>query len=244
MEVVEQCMDPVHGYRASLMVQRIEKRLDEDSTLDAEQRKNLEEDLAAFRDLAAKKSDDEPALGGEPRSQRYLSDITDEDQVWVNAENIRFNNRIRNKCQGADHMGVGHRTELMTDFGPTGDEAVAEYRKTHAAKTAANDRRTAAMKSCMESVTGLRYKVMADMMEKKMRTLTLSAKERSEWEADVAAVRKAAAAGGAAMPTVDDPVNPYRPLTRLAPQEQLELNNAYLNASKAAVADCQKLAAN
>jgi hypothetical protein len=237
MEVVQQCMDPLNGYRADLLAKRIEKRL-EDSKLTADRRKNLEEDLSVFRDLAARKSNEEPTLGGQMRSQRYLSDIEDEDQIWVNAEYNRFNRRIMNKCEGADHMGVGHRTELITDFGPSGDEAVAEYRKTHPQR-GKTPPRTAAME-CMQSLSGLRFKLMADMMEKKMQSSTLSAEERSQWRADIAAVRKAAAAGGSAMPTVDDPANPMRPLTRLTTQEQLSLNDVYVKATQTAMADCQK----
>jgi hypothetical protein len=68
----------------------------------------------------------------------------------------------------------------------------------------------------------------------------LSAEERSSWQADIAAVRKAAAAGGSAMPTVDDPANPMRALTRLTMQEQLALNDAYMRASQTAMASCRK----
>ncbi|MDE2223472.1 MAG: hypothetical protein KGK03_10440 [Candidatus Omnitrophica bacterium] len=92
------------------------------------ERKNLQEDLAGARE-AEKQGSDYPTIAGQKNSQRYLSDISDEDQVWVNAEFGRFRNRIHNKCEGADHMGTGHRTEFITNFGPTGDEAVAQYRR-------------------------------------------------------------------------------------------------------------------
>ncbi len=238
MEVAAQCTAPLHGYRAKLLAERIDKRLGKDRSLSAGQRENLREDLAAFTELAAKKSDDDPTLGGEAHSQRYLSDIADEDQVWVNAENARFRNRIMNKCEGADHMGVGHRTELIKDFGPTGDEAVAQYRKTHPQRP-----QRSAMNQCTQAIGGLRFKVMADMMEKKMTGLSLSAKERAEWEADIAATRNAAAAGGTALPTVADPANPYRPITRLtSPQEQMALANETLKETQAALAACKKRA--
>jgi hypothetical protein len=72
----------------------------------------------------------------------------------------------------------------MTDFGPTGDKAVAEYRKKHPKE------RESPKHNCMNSISGLRFKIMADMMEKKVKTLRLSSKEHSEWEADIAAVQK------------------------------------------------------
>lgn len=239
MDVMTQCLAPLNGYRAQLMAERIDKRLKEDSTLSADQRKNLEEDRAAFRSLAEKKLNEDPTLAGVQHSQRYLSDVSTETQIWVNAEYGRMHNRIMNKCEGADHMGVGHRTELIKDFGPTGDEAVAQYRKTHPATP-----QRSARSSCLQSVStqsGLRFSIMADMMEKKMQTLKLSAKQRSEWQADIAAVRKSAAAGGTTMPAVDDPVNPYRPMTRLTPQERVAASNEYLKETQAAIAACQKL---
>lgn len=248
MDVMSQCLAPLQGYRAKVMAERIDWRLGQDHTLNADRRKNLEEDMAAFRDLAARHSNDEPTLAGVPHSQRYLSDVDDEDQIWVNAESARFGRQTQNKCEGADQMGVGHRTELIKDFGPTGDEAVAAYRKAHPAagpgaqaQAQARSAMESQMAECSRMIGGLRYKIMADMMEKKMATLSLSARERGEWLADIAAVRKAAAAGGAVIPTVDDPKNPYRPTTRLiSAQEQMALTNETLKETQAATADCRR----
>jgi hypothetical protein len=43
------------------------------------------------------------------------------------------------------------------------------------------------------------------------------------------------------MPAVDDPVNPYRPMTRLTPQERVAASNEYLKETQDAIAACQKL---
>ena len=229
MELMDHCMAPVHGYRMKVLGDRIEQKL-KTETLTDKQRKNLQEDLAGAREAEKNKSDD-PTIAGEKKSQRYLMDISDEDQVYVNAEYGRFSNRIMNKCEGADHMQTGHRTEFMTDFGPTGDEAVARYRKEHTRKTESHN--------CLKDVAGVRYKIMADMMGKKMQTLKLSDKERAEWEADIAAVRKTAESGGTTMPQVNDPVNPYRPITRLTtPDEQMQLNNEFTKQSQVLIAQC------
>lgn len=83
MDLMNQCMAPMKGYYAKLMAERIDWRLTHDDTLRASRRENLEEDRAAFRDLAAKKSDDEPTLGAVPHSQRFLSDIADEDAAPI-----------------------------------------------------------------------------------------------------------------------------------------------------------------
>lgn len=232
-EGMDQCMAPIYGYRMKMLGDRIEWKFKNDNLTD-QQRKNLQEDLAGARE-AEKNHSDEPTIAGQAKSQRYLSDISEEDQVWVNAEFMRLRNRIYNKCEGADHMGVGHRTEFITDYGPTGDEAVAEYRKSH------QRRRHSSSNNCMQAVAGVRYKIMADMMEKKMQTLKLSDKERNEWLVDIEAVRQAAASGGTTMPKVDDPVNPYRPITRLSsPDEQMALNNQFNQESRALLDACKQ----
>ncbi len=52
-------------------------------------------------------------------------------------------------------------------------------------------------------------------------------------------MREAGEQGGAAMPKVDDPVNPYRPITRLtSTDEQMGLNNQYTKQSQALIAEC------
>lgn len=229
MELVDQCMDPLRGYRMKVTGDLIDKKLKKEKLTD-QQRKSLEEDLAGIREAEKNKSDD-PTIAGEEKSQRYLMDISDEDQVYINAEYNQYHNKIYNKCVGADHMNTGRRTEMITDKGMSGEEAVAEYRKEQAKKKEPME--------CMMRVQGVRYQIMADMMEKKMQAMKLSDKERSEWEADIAAVRKAGEAGGGAMPTVDDPANPYRPITRLTTtEEQMTLNEEYSKQSQALMAEC------
>ncbi|MBI1398096.1 MAG: hypothetical protein GC151_19145 [Betaproteobacteria bacterium] len=230
-ELLTQCLEPIKGYRMKMLAQRIDYRL-KNEQLPEEKRKVLEEDRDAAQEAAANHSD-EPTIAGQKESQRYLSDIDPEDQVWVNAEYGRYRNRIMNKCEGADQMGTGHRTELIKDFGMTGDEAVAEYRRKHAESHPSHS-------DCMKGIGGLRYTIMADMMEKKMKTLELSADERAKWKADIAAVREAAKSGGTTVPKVDDPKNPYRPLTRLqAPADQMALSQEYSAQTQTALAACQ-----
>lgn len=231
-ELVDQCMDPLKGYRAKLLANLIEKKLKEDTTLSTKQRKNLEEDLTGLREAEENKSDD-PTIAGQAKSQRYLSDISDEDQVCVNADYNTFYQKIYNKCMGADHMGTGKRTEMMKGETLTCEQAVAQYR--------AKKKKDDAPMECMKGVTGLRYVIMAEMMEKKMQTLKLSDKERAEWEADIAAVKKVAAEGGTTMPQSTDPANPMRPLMRLsAPEEQTQFNNEYMAQTQTLMKECSK----
>lgn len=232
-ELVDQCMDPLKGYRMKLAGGLIEKKL-KTETLADKRRKNLEEDLAGIREAEKNKSD-EPTIAGRQKSQRYLSDISEEDQVCLNADYNAFYKNIYNKCIGADHMGIGKRTEMMKGETLTCEQAVAQYR--------AGKKKDWEPMECMKGVTGLRYQVMAAMMEKKMRTLTLSDKEKAEWEEDIAAVRKTAEEGGATMPQANDPVNPMRPLMRLtSADEQTELNNTFMKQSQDLMAKCQNAA--
>jgi len=212
-----------------LTAERIERKLKEEKLTDR-LHKNLEEDLVGIREAEKNKSE-YPTIAGKEKSQRYLSDISEEDQVYINAEYNRFHNKTYNKCIGTDHMQTGHRTEMIKDEGMSGEEAVVQYRQEQKKEREPFD--------CLKGVQGIRFKIMVEMMEKKMQTFKLSDKERSEWEADIAAVRQAGEQGGTAMPKVDDPVNPYRPITRLtATNEQMALSNEYSKQSRALIAEC------
>lgn len=234
-ELANQCLAPLNGYRAKLAADLIEKKLKEDKTLNAKQRKNLEEDLVGLRE-AEKNKTDHLTIAGKAKSQRYLSDISEEDQVCINADYNTFYRTIYNKCVGADHMGIGKRTEMMKGETPlTCEQAVAQFREKRKKENAPGE--------CMKGVTGLRYQIMGDMMEKKMQTLTLSDKERSEWQSDIEAVRAVAAAGGTSMPKSSDPANPMRPMMRLtSADEQMALNNAYMEQMQTYMAGCQQQA--
>ena len=232
MEVVDQCMDPLKGYRMKVTGDLIENKLKTEKFSD-QQRKNLQEDLVASRE-AQKNKTDNLTIAGEQNSQRYLSDIADEDQVFINAEYGKFYKKIYNKCMGADHMGVGHRTEMMTDTETmSGEDAVAQYKKEKAEKDEPFN--------CLKRAQNLRWSIMADMTEKKMKSMKLSEKERLEWEADVISLRDFAetSQGGVAMPKSNDPSNPYRPMMHLTgPEEQTTLNQEFVKQNQAALDAC------
>ncbi len=159
-------MGPLRGYRMKVTGDLIEKKLQTEK-LTGQLRKNLQEDLAGIREAEKNKSD-YPTIAGEQKSQRYLSDISDEDQVYINAEYNKFHNKIYNKCVGADHMNTGHRTEMIKEEGVSGDQAIAQYRQEQKKKREPFD--------CLKGVQGIRYKIMAQMMEKKCRRLNFQIK--------------------------------------------------------------------
>ncbi|HBR15609.1 MAG TPA: hypothetical protein DD723_08760 [Candidatus Omnitrophica bacterium] len=232
MELVDHCMDPLKGYRSKLYIELIEKKL-KTETLDDQLRKNLEEDLAAFKE-AFKNKTDNPTIAGEKNSSRYLSDVSEEDQVYVNAEHGIFYKKNYNKCMGADHMGTGKRTEMMQDTETiSGEEAVAKLRKKKAKEEEPFN--------CLKNLSNLRWKVMADVMEAKMKRLNPTGKERAEWEADIASIRDVAQTG-APGPTPPDPSNPTRYMLRLDSNEQVVMMQEYSRQSQEETAKCSAMA--
>jgi hypothetical protein len=63
MEVANQCLEPLKGHRMKLLADRIEHNLKTEK-LSAQQRKNLEEDMAAARE-AEKNHSDQPTIAGQ-----------------------------------------------------------------------------------------------------------------------------------------------------------------------------------
>lgn len=229
MEAMDFCMEPLKGYRMKVTADRIEKKLKTEQLTD-KQRKNLEEDLAAAKEASQNKTDN-PTIAGQKNSQRYLNDISEDDQVWINAEYNKFNQKITNKCVGADHMGVGHRTEFG---GPTvsGDEAVAQMK--------AQKAKEAEPFECLKKTQYVRWSIMADLMEKRMNEKGLSGQERADWEADIASLREFAETGEGQMPKPVDPSNPMRSMMRLTdPNDQLYIGQETSKRSQEMMDECQ-----
>lgn len=232
MELADHCMDPLKGYRSKLYVELIEKKL-KTETLSDKERKNLEEDLAGLKE-AVKNKTDNPTIAGQKNSSRHISDVSEEDQVYVNAEHGIFYKKIYNKCMGADHMGTGKRTEMMRDTETmSGEEAVAALRKKKSKEEAPFD--------CIKNVSNIRWKIMADMMEQKMKKLNPPGKEKADWEADIASVRETAEKG-TPMPVPADPSNPTRYMMRLSSEEQMSMMQEFLKQSQEETAKCSAMA--
>ncbi len=220
MELAGNCMAPLEGYRMKLTGDLIEKKINTEHLTDRK-RKKMEEELALVREAQKNKSD-----------KYNASSLSEEDQVCINADYGTFYKKIYNKCMGADHMGTGKRTEMMQDQQTlTCEQAVAQYR--------ANKSKEEEPFNCLKGVTALRFKIMADMMEKKMNDLNPSGKERADWEADIASIRELPTSG-AMMPKPVDPNNPARALMRLSTDDQMALNTEYSKQSQAMMAECQK----
>lgn len=231
MDKAGQCMAPLKGYRAKLTADLIERKLSNGTPLSPELRKNLQEDLIAARTAQQSGTDTIVSTPSDP--QRYLMDISEDDQVEINSQFGQFYQKIMNKCMGADHMGIGRRTEM-------------NYIQDNSAEMAQRKKEDKAFNSsmeCMKRASGIRWQVMADMTERKMNAQpNLSAQERQEWQEDILVMRNAYESQAASMPQSPDPKNPMRYMMRLtSPDEQMEMNNAYMAAHQKALAECQAI---
>ncbi len=93
---------------------------------------------------------------------------------------------------------------------------------------------------CVAQMAGLRWKLMADTMQEHLSGGSgLTTQQRVDLEADIRAVR-AAAAQGAAPPAAVDPANPYRFMTWLTNEEQTKIGADYAAQSSALMAQCTK----
>lgn len=220
------CFDPLKGYRAKLSADLIEKKLASETELDAQKRANLEEDLTALRE-AENNGTDDPTIAGRKNSSRYLMDITMDEQTQINTEYTLFYNKITSECQGRDVMGIG-KTRKMN------------YVKDNSADMADRAKRDEAMgnlQTCMAQTQGLRWKVIADTLEKKMATQKLSEKEKEEWLEDISLVREAGEKN-LMMPQSSDPTKSMRYAQKLTMEENMAVTNEYSRMSQAIIADC------
>lgn len=108
MDTVTACTDQLNGDHAKAWADVIDERLASGKGVTAAQRQNLEEDLAAYRAAEAKQTD----VVDTRISGRMFEDLPKDDQIEANRRyGVRYN-EVMSKCNGADHMGVGHTTKL------------------------------------------------------------------------------------------------------------------------------------
>jgi|GEM_PF-1094779 len=220
------CMDPLKGYRAKLTADRIEWKLMNEQGISPQQRQFLQQDLVAARTAQNQGTDNIVSDPANP--QRYLQDISSNDQVEINRQFGVFYQEIMNKCNGADHMGIGKRTEMNY----VQDNSAAMN------SSAAQQQSMTDIQACLGQVRGVRWRVVAQKLESKMQAIpNLSAQDRQAWEADIAAVREADTKA-LMMPVSPDPSQPMRYMMRLTQEEQMAVNQEYAVQSQAMTAQC------
>ena len=124
-------------------------------------------------------------------------------------------------------------------LGLTDQEQQARMAQQHAAGAAANQALVGKMTACQQKLGGLRWNIMADHMQKNLDAAAgLSAKDKTDYQADIKSMRDAAASG-AQMPAPVDPANPMRAMMRLTPQDQISLATEFGTQYSEKMAACQ-----
>jgi hypothetical protein len=141
---------------------------------------------------------------------------------------------------------------LDSPFPKTPEQLAAEQR---AARDAARTQQQAAVSAamqgmqnaaakqgaCQDGVKSLRLTLLVPYLQRRLDASPgLSAKERADFEADIAAVREGAAKG-LDMPPPVDPANPMRAMMRLTPQDQVAYGEEFGTKYVQQMASCQQV---
>src|SRR5262245_21658974 len=214
------CVAQTTGAQEKLTAQVLQRKLNSPSNLSAQERQRLQEDIQWLNAKAANPRAPAP----DPRnSQRYLLAMSDEEQQEVNGAYSGFANEVREKCE-AQYGGMSQFSDPAGRRRAPIDTRVALPDLLHAAPPTRQASAIEQHQDCMSAIAGLRWQLMAEHMESKLRSMpTLSAQERKAWEEDIAAVRAAQQGNAKTMPQSPDPKNPARYMTRLTPQDQMAM---------------------
>jgi hypothetical protein len=232
------CMAQTSGAHEKLTAQVLQRKSDQSKNLSPEQRRTIEQDVQWLTATAAGGRAPSP----DPKNpQRYLLALTDDEQMEINGANNRFATEVHEKCE-AQYGGMSQFADPAGRRKAPIDTRVALPDLLHATPPAPAARQPSALEqrnACMGSMQGLRWQLMAERMEQKLRAMSnLSGKDRQAWDEDIAVVRAAASSGAATMPQSPDPQNPMRYMTRLTPDDQMALNQDYATRSQELMASC------
>jgi hypothetical protein len=159
----------------------------------------------------------------------------------------RYEDELKAKMTTPIDIATVPITALPSPFPKTLEEMHAERQaqhnarvaQTHAAQAAATQGIVAKATECQHKLSGLRWSMTADHMQKNLDASTgLSAKDKADYQADIKSMRDAAASG-AQMPAPVDPANPMRAMSRLPPQEQMAVATQFSTEYPAKMATCQ-----
>lgn len=229
------CMAQTAGAQEKLTAQVLQRKLNSPSNLSAPERQRLQEDVQWLNAKAANPR----ALAPDPRnSQRYLLAMSDEEQQEVSGAYNGFANLVREKCE-AQYGGMSQFSDPAGRRRAPIDTRVALPDLLNAAPPARQASATEQHQDCMSAMAGVRWQLMAEHMENKLRSMpNVSAQERKAWEEDIAVVRAAQQGDAKTMPQSPDPKNPSRYLTRLTPQEQVAMIQEQSARSQQIMAGC------
>lgn len=230
------CLAQTAGAQEKLNAQVLQRKLDHSPDLADDARRKIQEDAAWLNARAAGQQVPAP----DPKnSQRYLLEMSDEEQREVHGAYDRFANEVHEKCE-AQYGGMSQFSDPAGRRAAPIDTRVPLPDLLHAEAPAhvptAREQRSA----CMGATKGVRWQIIAEHLEKKLAsTPNLPAQERKAWEEDIAVVRAAQASGTTTPPQSPDPKNPMRYMTRLDTNEQLAMTREQMARMQQVRADCQ-----
>jgi hypothetical protein len=229
------CMAQTAGAQEKLTAQVLQRKLNASPTLSAADRQRIQEDIQWLNAKAVNPRAPAP----DPRnSQRYLLAMTDDEQMEVSGTYNHFATEVREKCE-AQYGGMSQFSDPAGRRHAPIDTRVALPDLLHATPAAHQATAIEQHKDCMAGVAGVRWQLMAERMESKLRSMpNLSSPERKAWEEDIAVVRAAEQSGAKTMPQSPDPRNPARYMTRLTPQDQIAMIQEQSTRTQQIMAGC------
>jgi len=124
--------------------------------------------------------------------------------------------------------------------GPSAEEQLAASRANAQTAMAAAQSGANRVADCTAGMAALRWQLMADKMEQGLNAATsLTAKQRADWQADIAATRRAAEQRLQMVEAVD-PSNPYRFMTWLSNDDQMAIGTQFATQAATYMATCTK----
>jgi hypothetical protein len=230
------CMAQAAGAQEKLNAQVLQRKLDHSTDLSADARKKIQEDVAW---LNAKGAGQQTPSPDPKNSQRYLLEMSDDEQQEVSGAYGPYSNQVHDKCE-TRYGGMSQFSDPSGRLPAPIDTHVPFPDLLHATPPVhvptAREQRSA----CMEATHGVRWQIMAEHMEKKLASMpNLSAQERKAWEEDIAVVRAAQASGATTAPQSPDPKNPMRYMTRLDSNDQIAMSQEQMSRTQQVMANCR-----
>jgi hypothetical protein len=175
--------------------------------------------------------------------QKY-GDIARKRDGETTASQAQFEANLRAKFVEPTDVKTLSLTALTSPFpepeGPSAEEQIAVARAAAQSRQAAAQGGANRVADCTAGMGALRWQLMADKMEQGLNAATgLTAQKRADWQADIAATRRAATQR---LPMVEaiDPANPYRFMTWLSNDEQMAIGTQFATQAATYMATCTK----
>ena len=96
MDDIANCMHQTKGYYYRLVAANLEEKFKNDQNMSDEQRKDMQADIASVKDAINTGNVVDPDPNN---SQRWLKDLTDEDQMEINRTNSKYMREVHDDCE-------------------------------------------------------------------------------------------------------------------------------------------------